>query len=127
MTNTGLTGIRVTSLAINPKAPTTLYAGTDSGEGPAAVGSGGVFRSTNSGATWTAANTGLMTQRVFSLVINPLTPTTLYAVTGSSVFRSTDSGATWTAVNTGLTNTNVWSLAINPKTPATLYAGTYVG
>src|SRR5450830_726295 len=131
VTNTGLTGIRVTSLAINPKAPTTLYAGTDSGEDPIvgpAIASGGVFRSTNSGATWTAANTGLMAQRVFSLVINPLTPTTMYVGTnGSGVFRSVNSGTTWTAVNTGIPYMETSSLAINPRTPTTLYAGTGVG
>ena len=66
-------------LAINPLTPSTLYAGT---------WGGGVFRSTDSGATWTAVNTGLTNQSVYALAINPLTPSTLYAGTwGGGVFR----------------------------------------
>ena len=114
-----LYGGGVFSLAINPTTPTTLYAGTYSG---------GVFRSTDSGTTWTAVNTGLTSQDIRSLAINPTTPTTLYAGTwGGGVFRSADSGTTWTAVNTGLTNHNVYAIAINPAAPSTLYAGTYDG
>ncbi|MCX6097436.1 MAG: stalk domain-containing protein [Caldiserica bacterium] len=114
-----LYGGGVFSLVINPATPTTLYAGTYSG---------GVFRSTDSGATWTAVNTGLTSQDIRSLAINPATPTTLYAgIWGGGVFRSTDSGTIWTALNTGLTHHVVWSLAINPLTPTTLYSGTYDG
>jgi uncharacterized repeat protein (TIGR02543 family) len=111
-----LYGGGVFSLAINPATPTTLYAGTYSG---------GVFRSTDSGATWTAVNTGLTSHDVLSLAINPAT---LYAGTwGAGIFRSTDSGATWTAVDAGLTSQDVYAIAINPAAPSTLYAGTYDG
>jgi uncharacterized repeat protein (TIGR02543 family) len=114
-----LYGGGVSSLAIDPATPTTLYAGTYSG---------GVFRSTDSGATWTAVNTGLTSQDIRSLAINPAAPATLYAgIWGGGVFRSTDSGTSWTALNTGLTHHVVWSLAINPLTPTTLYSGTYDG
>jgi photosystem II stability/assembly factor-like uncharacterized protein len=62
---------------------------------------------------------------VFALVIDPATPSTLYAGIDGGVYRSTDSGARWTA--TGLTNANVQALAIDPRTPSTLYAGTNGG
>jgi len=39
----------VRALAIDPSDPNTLYAGT----------TGGVFKSTNGGANWSAANNGL--------------------------------------------------------------------
>ena len=100
-------------LAINPLTPATLYAGT----------CGSVCRSTDSGTTWTAVNTGLTDAWVTSLAINPATPSTLYAGTEGGICRSTNSGTTWTVVNSGL-NGAVLSLAINPLTPATLYAGT---
>ena len=61
--NSGLTDHDVQCLAIDPKSPATLYAGTYEG---------GVFRSTDSGATWTAVNTGLGSQRITALAINPL-------------------------------------------------------
>jgi len=77
------------------------------------------------------ANTGLTNKSVSSLVIDPLTPATLYASSYyGGVFRSTDSGGHWTARNTGLprdgySSLKVTSLTINPLTPSTLYAGTY--
>src|SRR5664280_3345058 len=53
-----LYGSMVSSLAINPKVPTTLYAGTNGA---------GVFHSVNSGTTWTAVNTGLINEDVLDL------------------------------------------------------------
>ena len=58
--------------------------------------------------------------QLFSLAIDPVTPTTLYAGT-QGVWKSTDGGATWTI--TGLTDREQYSLAIDPVTPTTLYAG----
>jgi photosystem II stability/assembly factor-like uncharacterized protein len=119
--NTGLPNlgetVTVRALAINPSIPSTLYAG------PSSFFGGGVFKSTDSGGTWTVA--GLTNPNVLALAINPSTPATLYAGTyNGGVFKSTDSGATWAAANTGLTyNLIVFALAINPATPSTLYAG----
>jgi hypothetical protein len=108
-------GVLAGALAIDPVTPTTLYAATP----------GGVFKSTNGGASWSAS--GLSS--VFSLVIDPLTPTTLYA--GSyGVFKSTDGGASWNPTG-GLPTWSPWvpagavaTLAIDPQTPTTIYAGT---
>jgi len=62
--------------------------------------------------------------RIYTLAIDPVTPTTLYAGTwGGGVFKSANGGGNWTAVKTGLTNTYVQALVIDPATPATLYAG----
>jgi photosystem II stability/assembly factor-like uncharacterized protein len=116
-TTNGPTGREIQALAIDPANPDTLYAGTYGG---------GVFKSTDSGGTWNAANTGLTNAYVFALVINPVSSATLYAGThGGGVFKSTDSGATWAAINTGLTTPHVTALAIDPSAPATLYAGTF--
>ncbi len=93
----------------------TLYAGTDSG---------GVFKTTNGGQSWTEANSGLGKKNVHILAIDPQTPTTLYAGTlDGGVFKSMNGGGSWRAVNTGLTNKVAYTLAIDPLTPATLYAG----
>jgi photosystem II stability/assembly factor-like uncharacterized protein len=103
-------------LAIDPLFPATLYAGT--------MGAG-VFRSTDSGSTWTAVNTGLANPNALRLAIDPDVRDTLYAGTyGGGVFRSMDSGDHWTGMNAGLSDQNVTALAIDPLTPATLYAGT---
>src|SRR3989441_8533889 len=68
---------------------------------------------------------------ITALVIDPKTPTTLYAVTcDRGVFKSTDGGATWSATSlaniwsaAGLTIMWVTALAIDPQTPTILYAG----
>ena len=83
----------------------------------------GVFKSTDAGATWTAANAGLTNLGINALAVNPATPTTLYAGTGDGVFKSTDSGETWAAASAG-SRTRRLALAINPAAPDTLYAGT---
>src|SRR6266850_2477863 len=108
-------GVMVTALAIDPLTPTTLYAGT----------AGGVFKSMDGGASWSAI--GLI--NVSALAIDPLTPTTVYAGIGTfdmgalgGVFKSTDGGVSWNA--TGSLTGIVWSLAIDPLTPTTVYAGT---
>jgi len=109
-------GGAVNALAIDPSTPATVYAGT---------AAGGVFKSVDSGGSWTAVNTGLTNLAVLSLAIDPSTPATLYAGTnGAGVFKSVDSGGNWTPVHTGLTNLAVTELAIDPSTPTTLYAGT---
>ena len=112
-----LYGGNIGCLAIDPLTPTTLYA---------VIGSR-VFRSVNSGTTWTAVNTGLTAQAVSCLAINPLTPTTLYAGTHVGVYRSVNRGATWTAANAGIEKWEAICLAIDPLTPTTLYVGTHNG
>ena len=82
----------------------------------------GVFKSTDGGTNWTA--TGLTTNRVFTLVVDPGTPATVYAGTGSGVFKSTDGAATWTAVTSGTGAQPVFALAIDPGDALDLYAGT---
>ena len=109
----------VYALAIDPTTPTTLYAGT---------ATGGVFKSTDGGATWSAVNTGLPCDlsRAASppspSIPRPRAPSTRGRSGG--VFKSTDGGATWSAVNTGCRSPRVSALAIDPTTPTTLYAGT---
>jgi len=97
-----------------------IYAGTDVGV------------ITNQGAlgTWIPKNTGLGNLTVHTLVIDPVTPTTLYAGTNGGVFKSVDGGTTWVASSgnlpTNITNSTVNALVIDPVTPTTLYAGTDV-
>ncbi len=119
----GLTNQDVLSLAINPVASATLYAGTNGG---------GIFRSTDSGGTWVAVNTGLTNLNVKALAVIPSAPATLYAGTltetmGGSVFKSTDAGTTWTAASMNLGDLPVFALSISPADPATIFAGTFGG
>ena len=61
---------------------------------------------------------------IVAIVIDPVTPSTLYVGTDrSGVFRSTNSGESWEAVNSSLGSLYIKALAIDPHTPTTLYAG----
>lgn len=93
-----------------------VYAGTD----------GGVYRSTNWGLNWSSLNKGLKSTRVRALVIDPVTPTTLYAGTVKGVHRLTD-GTNWVQLTNGIGRPQVNALLIDPATPTVLYAGTTNG
>jgi photosystem II stability/assembly factor-like uncharacterized protein len=120
--NSGLEGSAVFCLAIDPSAPTTLYAGR--------LG-GGVFKSTNGGQSWIAASSGLIDPIVLSIAIDPTNPKTIYAGTagggffpGHQVFKSTDGGLSWTVSNSGLPVSIIDVLRIDPANAAVIYAGT---
>lgn len=99
-------------LAIDPVAPSTLYAGTQGS---------GVFKSTNGGGSWQAMNAGLPNPvSVQSLLIHPLTPTTLYAGTDWGVFKSNDGGAIWQSANQPR---SITAMALDPQAPSRVYAG----
>jgi photosystem II stability/assembly factor-like uncharacterized protein len=94
-----------------------LYAGFD-GEG--------IWKSTDNGATWSAAATQPANRQIRGLVINPTTRTTLYAATyGGGIFKSVTSGDSWSACSGQPSNLNAVSLAIDPA--GILYAGTEGG
>ena len=119
--NYGLTA-PVTHLVVHPTQPFILYAGTGNG----------VFRSSNGGKTWSPINNGLNARFVEDLVIDPVTPTTLYVATLGSggldgVYKSTDGGDSWTRRSNGITNTNLRSLAIDLLPPQAMYAGAFNG
>lgn len=107
-TSHGPYGGVIGALAVSPKNPGTLYAGTQ----------GGVFRSTDGGANWNSVRPGFT-----SLVaVDPQDPSTVYAVDyyGGGLFKSTDSGQSWNALSSA---PPIGTLAIDPQNPSTLYAG----
>lgn len=124
-TSTG--GARVSKLIVDPTTAgsavsTVLYAST----------SFGVYRSPDSGTTWTRVLTGIATD----LVAHPADPARFYAAIGSAsssanngVFRTTNGGASWTQLGGGLPVTDVGRivLAITPSQPLTLYAAVQNG
>jgi hypothetical protein len=78
----------------DPQASGTIYTTTSQS---------GVFRSTDCGATWTKMNTGRHAQdldsgAIWSAVIDPDEPKTLYALTGygaSGLWKTTNGGTDW--------------------------------
>jgi photosystem II stability/assembly factor-like uncharacterized protein len=91
-------------LAVAPSAPATLYAGgaamnSASPSFRCRIPRAALFRSTDGGATWTKADSGLTGETVLSLVVDPFDSRILYATSGGislpRVSKSLDGGTTW--------------------------------
>jgi photosystem II stability/assembly factor-like uncharacterized protein len=118
------------ALAIDPRAPDTLYAGS--------LG-GGVFKTTDAGEHWIHSSLGIHTgmpwgETIYSLCIDPANTKTIYAGTaGGGVFVSRDAAAHWQPLNEGLPPQSkgdemvsvIWNLAITPGKHGYLYAANY--
>jgi hypothetical protein len=97
---------RALSVVLHPADASIVYAG---------LGMAGLYRSTDSGATWQSSAAGLNPEASISdIVFDPTDPQVMYAADRfSGVYRSTDGGATWTAINVGLRTRAVNALAIS--------------
>jgi photosystem II stability/assembly factor-like uncharacterized protein len=116
-------GDYVTSLAVDPGHPGTLYAGVFQ----ATPRGGGVYKSIDGGGAWKFVSDGMISPTgryydVNALAIDPLTSVVYAGTNGGGVFRSQDGGATWTAASAGLGSVSVRALAIDPRSPSTLYS-----
>jgi len=99
----------VQALAVDPASSDVVYAGLDGG---------GVYRTTDGGATWTQS--GLSDVTVASIAIDPANPSVLFAGADDGVYRSTDGGFSWTQVNGTL---YITSVVIDPTNTSVAYAG----
>ena len=94
-----------------------------------------IYRSTDNGTSWTAADSGLTDPWVLAIAVSG---TNLFAGTShSGVFRSSDDGASWTPVNQGLPTyrhldtdyvRGVFCIAVNGTNilAGTVYSGVYL-
>ncbi len=87
----------------------------------------GLFRSSDKGSTWGAANPAFGTSKVLSIAADPSNGPVAYAGTSAGVFKTTNSGAAWASASTGLPNDSVSSVAVDPLSTSTLYACTLQG
>jgi photosystem II stability/assembly factor-like uncharacterized protein len=83
---------------------------------------GGVFRSTDAGATWRPISRALPNDSIRGIV---LIDQGLIVATGNGIFKTVDKGKLWTPVNKGLTNLAVQVLIGSGD--GGLYAGTSAG
>jgi len=113
---------RLTCIAFHPTDSNTIYVGAPSG---------GVWKTTDNGVTWTQHIAGLVRLGVSSIVIHPNHPDTIYIGTGDrdggdapgyGVWRSIDGGVTWNAHNTGMGNRTIYELLIDPTNPNIMVA-----
>ena len=122
---TGLTDSRIISLAVDPKNPDRVYAGTSNSRPRNITDGTGMFYSANGGASWSHVS-GLPAAPIPSIVVNALNPNVIYAAAiGYGIYKSVDAGASWTQVNSGLESQGcVYTLAADPRNPDVAYAGT---
>ena len=110
--------VNVESLAIDPRSPGRLYAGTWRQ----------LFRSDDGGASWQRASKGMVLDTdVFSILIDPEKPDRLWASTCGWVYSSTDGGDAWTRFRDGFDNRRIHAVATDPVDRARVYAGSVAG
>ncbi|MFB6258159.1 MAG: T9SS type A sorting domain-containing protein [Flavobacteriales bacterium] len=118
---------RINCIAFHPKDQTTIYAG---------AASGGLWKSTDDGATWTPMTDQQPVLGVSQILIHPSDPDTMYLATGDGdgsdtysvgVLKSLDGGNTWSKVGWNLTqadNIRIHHMVMNEEDPRTLLAST---
>jgi photosystem II stability/assembly factor-like uncharacterized protein len=112
---------RVTTVAIDPQLPATIYAGT--------MGDA-VYKSPDGGQHWLPHNVGLKEHVSFvnQFVFHPALSEKIYAATTVGAFYTKDAGREWEERMNGMKEVHiVTSIAINPKDPTILYGGTTGG
>jgi len=128
----GNIGGRTRALLIHPTSPNIMWA---------AGAAGGIWKSTDGGASWTPKADLLVNIAVNSMLLDPRNPNVLYAgtgegffnadaVRGAGVLKSTDGGETWTQIASTANNSDffyVQKLVISKGSSQRLYAATRTG
>jgi photosystem II stability/assembly factor-like uncharacterized protein len=122
---TSLRDVDVYALAVDPLDANSIYAGTGKG----------VYKSTNAGASWQPASSGLKTSAVQTLLIDATPPPagggarrslTLYAGTRQGeIYKSVDGAANWTVQSAG--DAPLTALALSPLRPSIVFAASGEG
>ena len=107
-------GQPIYALAQAPSDPHILFAGTLQG----------VYRSGDSGATWTQISPpgSHEIHEIESLAVDPTDPDTVYAGTWHLPWKTTDGGQTWRNIKEGLiVDSDVFSIIVDPQHPHIVY------
>src|ERR1700722_14256802 len=127
---------RLTSIVIDPNDPSTIYLGT---------AMGGVWKTSDVGASWTPTCDQASTLAIGALAIDPSDSEVLYAGTGegnlialegfaddtslgAGIIKTTDAGANWIQLAESIfTSVCFFRIAINPTQSNIVFAATSAG
>ncbi len=128
---------RIKTICVDPNNSNNLWAGS---------ASGGIWKSTNAGTSWTAVATGMHVLGVTAILVDPSSSSTIYAGTGEvyrvdtsnigfnvwktrgtygvGIIKSTNGGTSWTQVLTRNTSQMfaIQNMAFNPQNSKTIFA-----
>jgi photosystem II stability/assembly factor-like uncharacterized protein len=115
-------GGRIADIAVHPTTPRTWYV---------AVGSGGLWKTTNAGTTWTSVFDAQPSYSIGAVTIDPSTPEVVWVGTGENVsgrhvawgdgvYRSRDGGRSWQRM--GLESSeHIGKILVDPRNGNVLY------
>ncbi|MBI3850749.1 MAG: SBBP repeat-containing protein [Verrucomicrobia bacterium] len=126
---------RITGVAAHPTDTNIIYI---------AAASGGVWKTTNGGASWTPLTDGQATLMMGAVALAPSNPNIIYAGTGEStgygtppfafflfgrgLLKSTDGGAAWTLLGTSQFDRHTMTkIVVHPTDPNTVYVAVAPG
>ena len=116
----GPPGGSVEHIAVAPSDPSTIYVTLDNRAGDA-----GVSKTTDGGAHWADASTGLVNPFLLNgLVVDPTDADRVFIGSFDGVQRTVNGGGSWTTPSTDLNGAVVEDVAMNPNNPDVLYAAT---
>ena len=119
LTANGTDPVQASEIAVHPGFPATntLWTGTTDG---------GLFRTTNGGATWAAVNNGYQSANIRALAAHPLDTNPAGAVvlaglgdaftTSQAIYKSSDGGTSWAPSLSGLNAEQIRWMTIDPTT-----------
>lgn len=90
---------KLNAVAIDPNDANTIYVGGGVGSADGVTTDAGVFKTTDGGASWSAADSGLSDTTIDTLAIDPNTGSILAGTENGGIFRSTDGAQDWTNVD----------------------------
>ncbi|WP_020573359.1 WD40/YVTN/BNR-like repeat-containing protein [Actinopolymorpha alba] len=112
---------------------TVLPHPTDPARVVVAMSTGGVYRTSDGGATWEATNTGIKAyflpdnpypefgQCVHKIARHPDRPEQFFAQNHHGVYRSDDGGSTWVSIADGLPSDFGFPIVVHPHRPGVIY------
>jgi photosystem II stability/assembly factor-like uncharacterized protein len=105
----------IRGLDANPATPKEIYA--------VSYNRGQVFRSTNSGETWTSI--AAFDYELFDVAAAPSNPNVIYALGKERIIKSSDKGATWKEYEFGTRRYATGHIIIHAKDPNEVYVAGY--